>query len=186
MTRPLTSAERQRLRTPANLGRSLFPLVALVGFLVLVTWPHGSHSDGVRVVDVNAAITSADTQAGFAVLPPKGLPTRWRPTSTQFVPPANSVGASFHIGWVSPSDKYAELLQGNDAADVVAAQYGPLTVSTPPSVAVPGQSGRSSAWQNFTRQDGRQLLRAVMGKVTVIVTGSAPQPELVQLAGSVT
>lgn len=155
----------------------MLPLLGIVVLLVLLVWPRGQRSDGVRVVDTAGPIAAAQQQAGFTVLTPRGLPATWRPTSTEFVPPSAGVKASFRIGYVSPSGKYAEFLQSDDAADAVAAQYGPLSQDGPISVG-------SRSWEGFHRADGRQLLRASIGAVTVIVTGSAGQAELVQLAGS--
>ena len=177
MTRPLTSADRQRLRTPAYLWRSLIPLLVIVGLLVLLVWPEGQHSDGVHVVDTVGPIAAARQQAGFTVLTPSGLPGGWRATSTQFTPAAASSKASFRIGYVSPKGQYAEFVESNDAAEAVAAQYGPLAADT--AVTVNGDS-----WDGFRRDNDRQLIRRTINGVTVVVTGSADQTELVQLAAS--
>ena len=178
MTRPLNSTDRQRLRTPANLWRALIPLLAIVGLLVLVNRPAGQGSDGVHVIDPGPAIAAARQQAGFQVLAPSGLAERWRPTSTELTPAGPSAPASFRIGYVSPSGGYAELFQSADAADAVAAQYGPLAAAGATSIA-------GVSWQQYDTRAGRRLLRHTFGTVTVIVTGSAPQPELAELAGSV-
>jgi hypothetical protein len=177
MTRPLTARERQRLRNPANLWRALIPLVVLVGVIGFLMRPGSVRSDGVHVVDIQEPIAAARQVAGFPILAPSGLPVTWRPTSTQFIPAGPSSGASFDIGWVSPAGKFAEFLESDDAADAVSALYGPLVAGSP--VVVDGVS-----WDNYQRQDGRQLLRRTIGRTTIIVTGSAQQDELVQLAGS--
>jgi hypothetical protein len=177
MTRPLTSSERQRLRTPANLWRALIVLLIVVGAAVILVWPRGSTNEGVKVIDVSAPIESARQQAGFPVVAPAGLPPGWRPTSTDFTPAGPASPASFRIGYVSPRNQYAEFLESNDAADAVAAQYGPL--SSDGNVAVNGAS-----WTSFRTDNGRQLIRHQTGTVTVIVTGSADTTELIQLAGS--
>ncbi len=178
MTRPLTSAERQRLRSPANLLRALIPLLVLVVALVILVWPRGQTSDGVHVIDPTSTIQLAHVQGGFTPLSPTRLPSTWRATSAD-LPPSSTGGIGLRIGFVSPTGKYAELLESKDAPDAVAAEYGPL--SGAPAVAV-----GSSSWEGFTRSDGRQLLRHTAAGVTVIVTGSASQAELVQLAGSLT
>ncbi|MCW2538481.1 MAG: hypothetical protein JWN95_206 [Frankiales bacterium] len=177
MTRPLTSSERQRLRSPANLWRALIVLLIVVGAAVVLVWPRGSTNDGINVIDVTAPIESARQQAGFPVVAPVGLPSGWRPTSTDFTPAGPSSPASFRIGYVSPRNQYAEFLESNDAADAVSAQYGPLSVDG--NVSVDG-----SSWSGFRTDSGRQLIRHQVGTVTVIVTGSADTAELVQLAGS--
>lgn len=177
MTRPLNSADRQRLRTPANLWRALIPLLVVVGLVVLLNRPSGQSSDGVHVIDPGPAITAARQQAGFAVLAPNGLGARWRATSTELLPAGPAEAASFRIGYVSPGGQYAEVFQSADAADAVAAHYGPLTADG--TVPVDGVD-----WQRYRTAAGRQVLRHTAGAVTVIVTGSADQAELVELAGS--
>lgn len=177
MTRPLTASDRQRLRTPAYLWRALLPLLVIVGLLVLFTWPKGQVSDGVHVIDTSAPIATARQQAGFAVLAPAGLPGGWRATSTELVPAGPGSAATFRIGYVSPKGQYAEFLEGNDAPDAVSAQYGPLSVDGTTTIA-------GAVWQQYQTENSRRLLRRTVGKVTVIVTGSAAHPELEQLAGS--
>ncbi|MEO6703277.1 MAG: DUF4245 domain-containing protein [Jatrophihabitantaceae bacterium] len=177
MTRPLTAAQRQQLRTPANLWRALIPLLVLVAVLVWLTWPSAPHSDGVHVVDTQAPIANARKAAGFAVLVPAGLSDRWRPTSTHFEPAGPANGASFRIGYVTPAGQFAEFAEGDDAPDAVAALYGPLSADG--TVTVAGQS-----WSRYRTGDGHPLLRHTTGKVTVIVSGTAGQDELVELAGS--
>ncbi len=176
MTRPLSPVERQRLRTPASLWRALIPLLVIVGLLVAFSWPHGQRSDGIHLIDPSGPITAA-RQSGLDVLVPTGLGVRWRPTSTEFVASGPSGAATFRIGYVSPSDRYAELYESADAPEAVAAQYGPLVSDG--SAVVGGVS-----WPQYQTSAGHRLLRHTVAKVTVIITGSAPQSELVELAGS--
>ena len=177
MTRPLTPAERQRLRTPANLWRALIPLVCIVGVAVLFVLPHGVKSDGVHPVDISAPLADA-RGLGLPVRSPTGLAADWRPTSTYFPAAAPSAGASLRIGWVTPTGQYAELLQSADAPDAAAAQYGPLSADTAVRVG-------AVSWDGFRRPDGRQLIRHTFATLTIIVTGSADQAELAELAGAV-
>jgi len=171
VTHPLTSAERQRLRTPGNLWRALIPVLVVV--LALVGWQrlNQPHNDGVHVVDTAGAITAARQQAGFRLVLPDGLSNRWRPTSTEFVPPASGSPASFRIGYVTPAEKYAEFLESNDAPDAVAARLGALT-----------RDGSSGPWARFRADDGSTVLRNTIGGVTVLVDGNASLTELRQLA----
>jgi hypothetical protein len=178
VTRPLNPADRQRLRTPANLWRALLPLLAVVGLVVLFNWPQGQAPSGVRVIDPAPAITAARQQAGLQVLAPSGLSERWRPTSTQLTPAGPAGPATFRIGYVSPGDRYAEILQSVDAPDAVAARYGPLMADGTASI-------EGVSWSRYQTSSGRQVLRHVFGTVTVIVTGSAEQSELAELAASV-
>ncbi|HST47155.1 DUF4245 family protein [Jatrophihabitans sp.] len=177
MTRPPDPAARQRLRTPANLWRALIPLLVIVGLVVLLNRPAGQGSDGVHVIDPGPAIAAARQQSGFAVLVPTGLPAGWRPTSSELVPAEPAAPAGLRIGYVSPAGKYAELFESPDAPEAVAARYGPLTTDGTAPVA-------GASWQRYQTSAGRLLLRHTVGTVTAVVTGSASQAELVELAGS--
>lgn len=177
VTRPLTPAERQRLRTPANLWRALIPILVLV--IALVTWQRLAEpsGNGVHVVDTAGPVAAARQQAGFPLLLPSGLPGGWRPTSTEFTPAAPYSAASFRIGYVTPAGKYAEFLESNGPADAVAAPYGVLTAQGSTQIAGVG-------WQRFRIQDNRTLLRTTRGTATVIVTGNAGDDELATLAAA--
>jgi len=177
VTRPLTPAERQRLRTPANLWRALIPILVLVIGLVLWQRLGEPKTNGVHVIDTAAPVAAAQQQAGFPLLLPFDLPGGWRPTSTEFTPAARYSAASFRIGYVTPAGKYAEFLESNGPADAVSAPYGV-------PIARGGTSIGGTEWQEFRIVDNRTLLRATVGAVTVIVTGNADSAELTTLAGS--
>jgi hypothetical protein len=177
VTRPLSSAERQRLRTPANLWRALVPLLVVVGLVVWFNHARQQESSGIHVVDTAGPIAAARQQAGFGLLVPVGLPAGWRPTSTEFVPAVPPSAATFRIGFVTPAGRYAEFLESNDAPQAVAAPYGPLTADGSTPVAGVG-------WPRFRTGDGKVLLQHTGGAVTVLVTGNADQAELVVLAAS--
>jgi hypothetical protein len=176
VTRPLDPAARQRLRTPANLWRALIPLLVIVGLVVLLNRPDQG-ADGVHVIDPAPAIAAARQQSGFAVLAPTGLGESWRPTSSELIPAEPAAPAGLRIGYVSPAGKYAELFESPDAPEAVAARYGPLSADGTALV-------NGAGWQRYRTSAGRLLLRRTLGTVTAIVTGSASQPELVELAGS--
>jgi hypothetical protein len=177
VTRPLSSKQRQRLRTPANLWRALIPLLVIVGLLVLWERIGQPHSDGVHVIDTTGAVAAARQQADFPIVVPTGLDPSWRPTSSEFVPAGTAAAASFRIGYVTPAGQYAEFLESDDAPDAVAAQYGPLAADGSTSIG-------SVSWPKFRTSDGKTLLRHTTGKVTVLVTGNAGLAELSTLAGS--
>ena len=177
VTRPLTPAERQRLRTPANLWRALIPILLVV--IGLVAWQRLSEPDtsGVHVVDTAGPIAAARQQAGFPLLVPSGLPDWWRSTSTEFTPAGQYSAATFRIGYVTPAGRFAEFLESDGPADAVAAPYGVLTDRG--AVGIAGAS-----WREFRTSDDRTLLRATIGKVTAIVTGNAAMSELSALAAA--
>jgi Protein of unknown function (DUF4245) len=182
VTRPPTGAERQRLRSPANLWRALIPLLVLVGALVAFAWPRAGSNDGVHVVDIVGPIAAA-RQNGLAVLTPTGLDPRWRPTSVDYTQEQLTNGqvttpASLRIGFVSPAGDYAELMQSDDVRNgSVLASYGSLDATNPVKIG-------TVSWDGFQTSRNRELIRLVSGNREIIVTGSASAAELSTLAGS--
>lgn len=176
MSGPLTASERNRLRNPANLWRALIPLVVIVVGLFIVAWPHAK-GNGVHVVSLAGPLAAAQQQAGFTVLSPTGLNQQWQATSTDFTAPVGAARASFRVGYVTPTGQYAEFLESNDAPDAVTGLYSPLTSDLPVTV-------NGASWTGYRTSRGRELISRTIGSVTVVVTGSAPQAELAQLAGA--
>jgi len=167
------------MRSFGNLWRALIPLVALVAFVVVMTWPRSQGGGGIHVVDTVAPITAARQVAGFAMPAPEGLPQAWRATSTEYQAAGPDSGVTFRIGYVTPSGAYAEFLVSNDAAPAVTARYGELTSDGTTSI-------RVSDWSKYvTAKKNRTLLSRTEAHVTVVVTGSAPEAELTELAASV-
>jgi hypothetical protein len=177
MTRPPSASDRQRLRTTANMWRALIPLVVLVGIAVFIGWPRTGTSDGVHVIDISGPIAAARQQEGFPILAPTGLSSGWRATSTDLTAAGPTAPAGFRIGFVSPKGRYAELFESNGAPQAVESLYGPLTSNYPLTV-------NGVQWQGFLTSSNRQLIEHTTGSVTVIVTGSADNNELIALAGS--
>ena len=168
--------QRQRLRTPAYLWRALLPLLVLVVLLVLFTWPRAPRSDGIHVIDTGPAIAAARSQLGFPIA---GAGRPVRPVAAHLDPSgAGRAGQRRQLPdrlRDTPAGQYAELLEGDDAPDAVAAQYGPLTADGTVSIA-------GASWARYRTGDGHSLLRQTTGKRTTIVSGTAQQAELEQLA----
>ncbi|MDR1998999.1 MAG: DUF4245 domain-containing protein, partial [Frankiaceae bacterium] len=88
----MTSAQRARLRTAANLLRALIPLAALVIVVVVLTWPRGGQQGGPAIVDPGPVIDQARSMAPYTLLAPAqsgpaALPTGWRATSARIDAP---------------------------------------------------------------------------------------------------
>ena len=161
MTRPLTAAERQRLRTPANLWRALIPLLAIVGLLVLFAWPRGQHSrrrargrhrradrgcpqpgrlrgagPGRAGGPVAADLDQLPSRPGRPAAPASGSATSHRPAST----PSSSRETTRRTRWPPSTARSAR---------------------TAPSPC------RIEPWDRYRTSDGHLLLRHTVNKVTV-------------------
>lgn len=161
-----------------DMARSLAVLVAIVlavgGFILFQPKPH----DAVQVVDINPAVADARAAHAFPVQVPQGLPVGWRATSARDQVSGRVV--ELHLGYVTPSRHYAAVEQSN--GDAAAFLAGPQVLggrgAPAGTVVVHGV-----AWQRYRISTGTALVRQG-GAVTTAVLGTAPQAELVALAGS--
>lgn len=178
---PATAVERANRLSAGNMVRSLAPLVVLC--LLLVGWAalRQNPDDPVREVDPSSTVQLAAARAQYPVVAPAGLPEGYRPTSART--DAGSVTdagpVTVEIGYLTPAREYAGFVVSDDPraeelADVLdgAEQDG--------SVAVDGAS-----WTRSTTARGETALTRVTDGVTVLVTGSAPDDELVEVAAAV-
>jgi Protein of unknown function (DUF4245) len=154
------------------IGALLILLVPMIGWVVL-SRPSGHGT--VQVVDTRPDIREAKAQARFPVLVPAGLPARWRPTSSRVV--RDDAGrVVFRIGYVTPADKWAGLVEG-DKPSLLADEIGP---DRKPTGSVDAAGTR---WTRYPgRRGGEQSLVRTAGGTTYLITGTAKLDELRKLA----
>lgn len=172
-----TGRPNARLRqTLWDMVRSMALVLAVVGVLLLVTWR--PQPEAVKVIDVTPAVTLASMQAAFDVAVPSALADGWRPTSARWEPTEESRPEPvLHIGYVTPSDEYAQVSQSTaDGARYLAEQ-----------TADGAQTGQTLVggrpFQTWESDDRRSLVSTQDG-VTLIVSGTASWEELSVLASS--
>ena len=164
-------------RRQAGVRDMVLSLGVIFAFIAL-GWPAfvNREPQTVRTVDVAAALVAARASTPYALLSPVGLEAGWRPTSAYVnKPPATG----FHIGFVTPTDKYAAVEQTNaPIAEALRAVLG--------EGSVPGETATigGELWdlrESATRTHA--LVRTANG-VTIIVTGTSGRAELQTLAES--
>lgn len=154
-------------------------LFLLIGPSRELLFPTGPRAQVVKTVQTDGAVAAARATAAYQVVVPHGLPAGWRPTSVR-VDTGTSAGgssASLHLGYVTPSERYVALEQG-DAADFVASVLGE-GVRPLPAVDIAGQP-----WQQSRTRVGELALSRTTDGRSVVVTGSAGLAELRALAAS--
>jgi hypothetical protein len=152
----------------------LFVVVAGMWFLFV-----RPHPDLVHPIDYGPELRAARSAATYHVLAPVGLPPSWRATSARHERTAGGSTVTFHLGFVTPEGRYADLDESNgDAATFVRTELGehPSALST---ITVAG-----SRWQQLRAAHGELALARQNGGVTVLVHGSAAIAELTRLAGA--
>jgi Protein of unknown function (DUF4245) len=154
-------------------------LLAALGLIAAVwalTWfQHRDVPNPAPTVDYSSQLAQARAASPFDVLAPDPSPPGWRATSASWdgTPPQ----LAWHLGFLTGTGEnadYVGLEEGNAApADFIAAT---TSADQPgPPVVVAGRT-----WHTLASFDGREhaLVRS-FGGVTTVVTGSAPQEELI-------
>ena len=180
-------AGSSRLRTTVRdmiLSMALIVLPILLVIWLMPTQTPATPVSAVSAADYQAMLTAARTDLPFTALGPAGLSTGWELTSDEYQP-AGDTAADWHLGYQTPSKKYAEFEQTTESiAEFLSDQSSDATSSATVQVA-------GGTWQEYTgttptglktllfRQDGT----GAKGSLEV-VAGSASLAELETLAGS--
>jgi hypothetical protein len=180
---PAASAAESRAAkfTPANMVRSLLPLTLLILVIVGVTAVRQNPEDPVRDVDPGPSISLAAERAGYPLLVPQGLPEGWRPTSVRTDAVSGAAGdpVTLEIGWFTPAEEYAGYVISDRAG--VAALDDVLDDATDDGTVQVG----GATWDRKTTERGETALTRTEGTATLLVTGSAPDEELEELAAAI-
>jgi len=178
---PLSAVERANRMSAANMLRSLVPLVLLC---LVVTWflsVQRDTGDPVREVDPTGALRLADDVAAYDLLVPTGLPDGYRPTSVRTDAGQAPDGApvTVQIGYVTPAEKFAGfVISDAPESDALGAVLDGSTDEG--EVDVDGEQ-----WTRSTTARGETALSRVTDGVTVLVSGSAGDAELEEVAAAV-
>ncbi len=166
-------AKKKRGRESAlDMVRSLGLILLIIIPVWFLAQPPASDVKPIRVVDPTADIRSF-AQAAPGVPVPGMLPAGWRATSSTLEP------GSLRIGWVTPTEQYAEYAAGT-GPDTVALTGRGNEVGT---FVVAGVT-----WRQFADGDGHTSLLRTAGGGTVVVGGvreTATLDELRVLAAAV-
>lgn len=136
----------------------------------------------VRPVQIDNAVYLASQRASYPLVLPQGLPPGWQPTSVRTdAGAATAPGApvTLQIGWYTPAGQYAGYVVSDNPR--AAALTDVLARAVPRGV----QPVAGVPWQRLTTARGETALTRTDGAATLLVTGSASEPELETLAGAV-
>jgi hypothetical protein len=163
--------------------RSLaFVLLSVVvlfgGFLFVAYRYHGAGSLNRVDDDLAGEIPIARLQAPFPFLAPVGLPHAWAPTSVSWIQGGAGAPAVFHVGWVTPKQKFLDLEESSGEIGPLLAGYekSPVPDGTAVVAGVTYQVSRST--------DGSLTYQSVVGIRHLGVTGGAGKAEIEQLLTS--
>ncbi|WP_369131876.1 DUF4245 domain-containing protein [Modestobacter sp. I12A-02662] len=177
---PPPAVDRMGRFTPANMLRSLLPLVLICLVIVGVMAVRQTPEDPIREVDTTSAERASAEVASYELLVPRGLPEGWRPTSVRTNAGSASPGdpITLQIGWYTAGGSYAGYVVSDDPG--VDALTDVLEDATPEGEElVDGET-----WRRITTERGETALTRTAGTATLAVTGSASDEELGTLAAS--
>ena len=173
-----TSTDRSAGRTFRGLLRSLVPALAVL--LLIVWWQRGTPTV-VPTADAAAKAAYAQRMSPVPLPAPAGLPADWRATSAHVDAPSGEKRSpvTLTIGYLTPEDRYAEVAVGDRTESAL------LRSTTPAAVPDGTVAIGSATWKRYTSDRGERVLLTTIGRAAVLVTGDAPETDLVRLAGSV-
>jgi hypothetical protein len=154
-----------------SLGVLIVPIfVVILGFQFL-------GADPITRVDPTEAYGRAESSGGFAVLRAEGLPRGWYITAA--TSQLDKGDTTLRVGLVAPSGKFARFAQSNRPVErMVADELG----GTPRSTGAEELGGQ--VWLRYPGRGQEQALVSVRRDSVVVVTGTAEDAELQELAAS--
>jgi hypothetical protein len=173
--------QRAARMSAANMLRSLGPLVLLCLVIVGFTSWRQQADERVQTVDPASTVHLAAARAGYPVQAPAGLDRRYLATSARTDAGNATPGkpVTLQIGYLTPARRFAGFVESDDPG--AQAVHDVLDGATPDgSVDIAGVP-----WTRSTTKRGEIALSRTVGAVTLLVTGSAGQPELATVAGAV-
>jgi Protein of unknown function (DUF4245) len=177
----------RRLRTTVRDMILSMTLIVLPILAVFWLMPSNASSTPVSVVSASeyqAMLSAARTNLPFTALSPTGLSAGWQLTSDEYEPAGESA-ADWHLGYLTPSGKYAVLEQTTESiAEFLDGESSDATQAGTVQVA-------GSSWQEYTGTSPAALATLLFREDTTktgtsleVVAGSAPMSELRTLASS--
>ncbi|HEY3008167.1 MAG TPA: DUF4245 domain-containing protein [Micromonosporaceae bacterium] len=166
---------RAASRRPRDMALSLIVLLIPV-FLIVVAYRVLQGGDQPVAVDPAPAIAEARA-AGLVVAEPTGLRSGWQPASAQLT--RDQGGAVLRIGYRTPSGTGAQLVESSGPAE----QLLPAELTSRARPAGTEEIG-GRTWQRYAARPGERAFVLLEPARTVIVLGSATDPELRELVVS--
>jgi hypothetical protein len=155
-----------------SLAVLLVPIALLVGIYRVV-----QKGDEPLLVDAAPVIAQARSAGDFPVAEPTGLPDGWRTLSARYV--GGDGTATLRLGYLSPSGAGFQLVESDQAAEAFLGEE--LTVAARPLGA---KRIEERDWQHYAARPGEEALVLLEPERTLLVVGSGPEHELVELASS--
>jgi hypothetical protein len=165
-----------------NMVRSLLPLVVIC--LLIVAWTtlrQNADENAVREVDPSSTVQLAAARASYQILLPQGLDEGYRPTSARTDAGAAGEGdpVTLEIGYLTPGEEFAGFVVSDDR------RAGPVAVVLDDAKEAGTVDVAGRPWTRSTTERGETALSREDAGVIVVVSGSADEDELADVAAAV-
>ena len=163
-----------------NVRDMLLSLGVVIGLIAIVyVFTYSVPDDPVRVVDYAPSVVAARSSGAFDVAVPVGLTGNWRATSVRYTPSADPAVATWHLGFLTPDNRYAAVEQTNGTDSEFLKEA--TTKGKPDGTqAIGGQT-----WSRFYADSTKyHSLMIKSDGVTTVVTGTLSYDQLADFAAS--
>ena len=153
----------------ANMGRSLFVILVLVGGLVAIV-PRVSE---VRqpAVDAAAVVGYAVKSTGTPFWFPSPVPDGWVATNARYAGSTDSV-PTWQAGWTTPDDRYFSLAQAKDATS------GWLASATNKAKATGSAQIAGRTWTTYVDDRKQAIMSSASDGLTTVVATTGSMEDL--------
>lgn len=175
----VTVAKPGARQTGLDMVRSLGLIAVIVAISLVFTGYllHPGKKDLYPAQGYSDYVSGFRQLTGTPALAPSPLPSGWKSNGGSL---SRAPATHLHIGFVTPGSHYAGLEETDGpGAAFVTQVLGRRGATSAGSAVIDGVT-----WQRRVASDGDRSLLRTVGKVTVIVTGSATPEQLVALAAS--
>ncbi|MEV4741161.1 DUF4245 domain-containing protein [Streptomyces sp. NPDC049555] len=148
--------------------------VAALSYLFI---PHDGSGDPVRTIGYRVELDTARRAAPYPVAAPEGLGEGWRATSVSYKA-GGKQGSAWHLGFLDPQRQYVAVEQSDGPAPAFVDEVTQRAERTGRTEKIGG-----AVWQRYEGPKYNALVREEPG-VTTVVTGSATQERLMEMAAA--
>ncbi|HMT32001.1 MAG TPA: DUF4245 domain-containing protein [Dermatophilaceae bacterium] len=171
---PTPPRSRYSMGSLANMGRSLFVILVLVGGLIAIV-PRVSE---VRQppVDAAAVVGYAVKSSGTPFSFPTPVPDGWVATNARYAASTDSV-PTWQAGWTTPDNRYFSLAQAKDATT------GWLTAATNKAEATGSAQIAGRTWKTYVDDRKQSIMSSAADGLTTVVATTGSMEDLAAFVG---
>ncbi|MDJ0342717.1 DUF4245 domain-containing protein [Streptomyces sp. H10-C2] len=170
-------ANKRGKQTVRDLVLSMVVIGAVVA-VIYVFIPHDPNADPVKPIGFQSELSQARRDAPFPVAAPEGLGKDWRATTVTYNA-KDAAAIEWHLGFVDPQNEYAAVEQGNAPAAKFITEKSKKAVRDGARTVTAG----GVTWDRYKGPKYNALVRVEKG-VTTMITGTAPDDQLAELAAA--